>query len=115
MSKINTLLTIKNADMHIQDIIKRIRQSLGLKKGISNEAVVGILRVLEEVPEEAEISCGELFVKLDEYVEREVNKKDAAVIMPVIREHLDVCPDCCEEYEALLDILSKTSKEQGKR
>ncbi len=98
--------------MNIQDIIKRIRQSLGLQKEISNEAVVGILRVLDEVPPEEEISCGELFAKLDEYVEREVNKQDAAVIMPVIREHLDVCPECCEEYEALLDILSKTSKEQ---
>jgi hypothetical protein len=100
--------------MKIQDIIKRIRQSLGLQKELSNEAVVGILRVLEEVPEEAEISCGELFVKLDEYVEREVGKKDAAMIMPVIREHLDVCPECCEEYEALLDILNKTSQEQDK-
>lgn len=96
--------------MNIQDIIKRIRHSLGLQKELSNEAVLGILRVLEEVPPEEEISCGELFTKLDEYVEREVNKKDAAVLMPVIREHLDVCPDCCEEYEALLDVLSKLKK-----
>ena len=94
----------------MQDIIKRIRQSLGLQKELSNEAVVGILRVLDEVPEEDEITCGELFAKLDQYVEREVDKKDAAVLMPVIREHLDTCPDCCEEYEALLDILSKSEK-----
>jgi hypothetical protein len=97
--------------MNIQDIIKRIRHSLGLQKELPNEAVLGILRVLDEVPEEDEISCGELFIKLDEYVEREVNKKDAAILMPVIREHLDVCPECCEEYEALLDVLSKTPKE----
>src|SRR5215216_3279399 len=97
--------------MNIQEIIKRIRHSLGLQKELPNEAVLGILRVLDNVPEESEISCGELFVKLDEYVEREVDKKDAAVLMPVIREHLDVCPDCCEEYEALLDILSNTSKD----
>ncbi len=96
--------------MNIQDIIKRIRYSLGLQKELPNETVLGILRVLEGVPEEEEISCGELFTKLDEYVEREVNKKDAAVLMPVIREHLDMCPECCEEYEALLDVLSKSSK-----
>ena len=96
--------------MNIQVIIKRIRHSLGLQKDLPNEAVLGILRVLEEVPEEVEISCGELFTKLDEYVEREVGKKDAAVLMPVIREHLDMCPDCCEEYEALLDVLSKSSE-----
>ncbi len=97
--------------MKIQDIIKRIRHSLGLKKELPNAAVLGILRVLDDVPEEAEISCGELFVRLDEYVEREVDKRDAAILMPVIREHLDVCPECCEEYEALLDILIKTSKD----
>lgn len=95
--------------MKIQDIIKQIRASLGLQKELSDEAVVGILRVLDEVPVE-EISCGELFTKLDEYVEREVDQKDAAYIMPVIREHLDVCPECCEEYEALLDVLSKSQK-----
>jgi hypothetical protein len=95
--------------MKIQDIIKRIRHSLGLQKELTNEAVIGILRVLDEVPTE-EVSCAELYTKLDQYVEREVNKKDAALLMPVIREHLDVCPECCEEYEALLDVLSKTNK-----
>jgi hypothetical protein len=94
--------------MNIHVIIKRIRHSLGLQKELPNEAVLGILRVLDEVPAEAEISCTELFSKLDEYVEREVDQRDAAVLMPLIREHLDVCPECCEEYEALLDVLSKT-------
>ena len=97
--------------MKIQDIIKQIRVSLGLQKELSNEAVLGILRVLDEVPVE-EISCADLYTKLDEYVDREVGKKDAAYLMPVIREHLDMCPECCEEYEALLDVLSKTSKNE---
>jgi hypothetical protein len=95
--------------MKIPEIIKRIRHSLDRQKELPNEAVLKILRILDELPVE-EISCGELYMKLDEYVEREVDKKDAAYLMPVIREHLDVCPECCEEYEALLDVLSKTSK-----
>jgi hypothetical protein len=95
--------------MNIQDIIKRIRHSLGLQKELPNEAIVGILHVLDEVPTEDQISCAELFVKLDQYVEREVDKKDAAILMPLIREHLDICPECCEEYEALLEVLNKTS------
>ena len=97
--------------MKIKDIIKQIRASLGVQKELSDDAVVGILRVLDEVPVE-EISCAELYTKLDEYVEREVDQKDAAYIMPVIREHLDVCPECCEEYEALLDVLSKSQKKE---
>lgn len=97
--------------MKIKDIIKQIRASLGVQKELSDDAVVGILRVLDEVPVE-EISCAELYTKLDEYVEREVDQRDAAYIMPVIREHLDVCPECCEEYEALLDVLSKSQKRE---
>ena len=72
---------------------------------------LGFLRVLESVREE-EIPCDEFYTKIDEYVEREVDKKDAAKLMPLVREHLDLCPDCCEEYEALLDVLEKTSKDE---
>jgi hypothetical protein len=97
--------------MKIQEIIKQIRVGLGLQKELSDEAVIGILRVLDEVPVE-EISCSELYTKLDEYVEREVDQKDASYLMPVIREHLDKCPECCEEYEALLDVLIKSEKKE---
>ena len=93
--------------MNIQELIKRIRTSLGLQKEIPSEAVLGFLHVLEAVREE-EISCDEIYSKLDEYVEREVNKKDAANLMPLIREHLDICSECCDEYEALLNVLEKT-------
>jgi hypothetical protein len=43
-------------------------------------------------------------------VEREISKKDAAQLMPLIREHLDICPECCEEYEALLSVLNENEK-----
>jgi hypothetical protein len=65
--------------------------------------------VLVSVREE-DVSCDEIYTKIDEYVEKEVDKKDAAQLMPLVREHLDQCSECCEEYEALLDVLEKTSK-----
>ena len=92
--------------MNIRNLIRRIRMSLRGQKELPNEAVLGFLRILEDVREE-EISCTEIFAKLDEYVEREVSQKDAAQLMPLIREHLDICPECCEEYEALLDVLNE--------
>jgi hypothetical protein len=95
--------------MNIRNLIRRIQNSLHLRKELPNEAVLGFLRVLEDVREE-EISCDEIYLKLDEYVEREVSKKDAAQLMPLIREHLDVCPECCEEYEALLNVLNENAK-----
>ena len=96
--------------MNIRTIIIKIQRLLNPPEPISNETVLGFLRVLENAEKE-EITCDELYEKLDLYVDREVDKKDAAELMPLIREHLDLCPECCEEYEALLDVLEKTSNE----
>jgi hypothetical protein len=95
--------------MNLRAIIQRIKKSFNHHEELPNEAVLGFLRVLESVPEE-EASCDEVYSKIDEYVERQVGKKDAAKLMPVVREHLDACSECCEEYEALLDILEKTGE-----
>lgn len=97
--------------MNIRAIIQKIRSSFNHHEEFPNDAVAGFLRVLESVREE-DLPCDEVYAKIDEYVEREVDKKDAAKLMPLVREHLDLCPECCEEYQALLDILEKTSKEQ---
>lgn len=95
--------------MNIKELIQRVRNALSPQDELSNEAVQGFLRVLEQVREE-ELTCTEINAKLDEYVELEVKKEDAAHVMPLIREHLDLCPDCCDEYEALLDVIEKSSE-----
>ena len=99
--------------MKIRAIIQKIRNSFHHQEELPNQAVLGFLRVLESVREE-DAPCDEVYARIDEYVEREVDKKDAAQLMPLVREHLDLCSDCCEEYEALLDILEKTSQEDEK-
>ena len=98
--------------MNIRELIQRVHNRLRPQEQLSNEAVLGFLRALEDVRAE-ELSCEEIYDKLDEYVECEVDSKDAAHVMPLIREHLDICHDCCEEYEALLDVLEKTDKNQN--
>jgi len=95
--------------MNLRELIQRIKNSFSPQEQLPNEAVLGFLRLLEETQDE-EMSCDEIYEKLDEYVEQEVNKKDAARLMPLIREHLDLCPDCCEEYEVLLDVIEKTDE-----
>ena len=97
--------------MNIRAIIQKIKSSFNHHENVPNEAVLGFLRVLESVREE-EVPCDEVYSRIDEYVEREVGQKDAAQLMPLVREHLDMCSECCEEYEALLDVLEKTSKEE---
>jgi len=95
--------------MNIRDVINRIRNSFNPQEEVPNEVILGFLRVLEDVPAE-ETSCDKIYAKIDEYVDREVGQKDAAQLMPLVREHLDMCPECCEEYEALLDVLEKTAE-----
>jgi len=95
--------------MNLKEFIQKIRGKISPPEQLTNEAVLGFLRVLETVETE-EITCDELYEKLDLYVEREVDKKDAARLMPLMREHLDTCQDCCEEYEALLHIVKETDK-----
>lgn len=94
--------------MNIRAIIQKIKNSFNPHEALPNETIMGFLRVLESVREE-DVPCDEIFSKIDEYVEREVNKRDAAQLMPLVREHLDICSECCEEYQALLDVLERSS------
>jgi len=95
--------------MKLRAFIQSVRNKVSPPEELSTETVLGFLRVLENLEKE-EITCDELYIKLDEYVEREVDKKDAAELMPLMREHLDICSDCCEEYEALLHVIEEADK-----
>ena len=75
---------------------------------LPDEVVQGFLGILESVRLQ-DMPCSEVFARLDEYVEKEMRNHEAAKLMPLLREHLDTCPDCCEEYEALLSTLEHSS------
>ncbi len=97
--------------MNLREIIQSIRNKINPPERLSNETVLGFLKALEDEGGD-EITCDELFKKLDVYVERQADQRDAALIMPLIREHLDTCAECCEEYEALLHVIEGTAKNQ---
>jgi DNA-binding FrmR family transcriptional regulator len=94
--------------MSAKEFIQNIRDSFKRKEPLSDEVVEGFLRVLEKVRTE-DVTCKEVFQQLDEYVEKEVDNKDAGRLMPLLREHLDMCSDCCDEYEALLNVIEKST------
>ncbi|HRQ23261.1 MAG TPA: hypothetical protein PLF42_07510 [Anaerolineales bacterium] len=96
--------------MNIKHLIQRIRSKLNPQPELTDDVVERFLKVLEQARAE-ELSCGEIHARLDEFVEKEVQTHDAAKIAPLIREHLDLCPDCCEEYEALLAVVENTRQE----
>jgi hypothetical protein len=103
-------MNMKDFFQHIGGHFKRDRQEL--PQEFSDEVVESFLRVLEQVRVE-DMPCEQVFSRLDEYVDKEMRGEDAALLMPLLREHFDLCPDCCEEYEALLTAMAK-SRNQGK-
>ena len=52
-----------------------------------------------------EISCDDVFAVLDEFVEAVKRGENVLLFMPLVRQHLDMCPDCREEYETLLRMV----------
>ena len=49
-----------------------------------------------------EIGCDEAYAFLDAYADRIARGEDAATLMPLVHHHLEMCPDCREELDALL-------------
>ena len=94
--------------MNLNDFFQWVRNGFRRDDALPDEVVEGFLHVLDKVRVE-DVSCDEVFKQLDEYVEKEVHDGDASRIMPLLREHLDICSDCCDEYEALLTVLEKTA------
>ena len=52
-----------------------------------------------------EISCSECFDLTSQFVERELTIGDHEIKMPHLRQHLNQCSSCREEYETLRDLV----------
>jgi hypothetical protein len=57
-------------------------------------------------PGRPEVTCEECFDLLDQYVELEVEDRDADAGVPGMQAHLDGCPACREEHDLLLEYVT---------
>ena len=55
--------------------------------------------------DEIEYDCAQAHRVLDEYADCVMRGEDAAAMLPLVHKHIEMCPDCREEYEALMRIL----------
>lgn len=55
--------------------------------------------------ESGECGCAAASAELDCLAEQAVQGVDIHTILPKVAVHLDICPDCREEYEALVAIV----------
>ena len=71
---------------------------------LNQQMLVDLMHRLEITTENA-YCCEEVFALLDEYVELVADDEEARQLMPLVKNHLDMCPDCRDEYEMLLHVL----------
>jgi hypothetical protein len=57
--------------------------------------------------QDTEISCDEVEQILDQFTELVQRGEDIREVMPLVKHHIDMCPECREEYEALLRTFKK--------
>jgi hypothetical protein len=75
-----------------------------LRRRPAEDPLEGLLRMLA-ITEEEELDCEQVFALLDRYAERVQSGEDAARLMPLVHKHFELCPDCRELYEALMQLL----------
>ncbi|MEM9997332.1 MAG: hypothetical protein AAF809_06490 [Bacteroidota bacterium] len=51
------------------------------------------------------LTCGECAAYAERYAELAERGQDAGAVLPLVQEHLDHCPECMEEFQALIDAL----------
>lgn len=57
-----------------------------------------------------EISCEDVFTVLDQFAEAVDRGENVLLLMPLVRQHLEICPNCREEYETLLRMLQPATE-----
>ncbi len=100
--------------MNLKNLFHRIRNQISPQPELTDEVVIKFLSILEQARRD-DLSCTDIYARLDEFVETELQGVDADKISPLIHEHLDICSECCEEYEALLTVVEHTKAENDGR
>lgn len=71
----------------------------------TEKLVESVLLKLTNTTEE-EFSCDEVHELIDYFTELRMAGEDVPHLMPLMQKHLDLCPDCREEHEALMSALA---------
>ena len=93
--------------MNIKQFFHKFTGMLNGKPVLTDQSVHGLISMLENTRTN-EISCGEVFALVDEYAEANQRGEDVDKFMPLLRHHLDMCQECVDEYEALVQVLEGT-------
>ncbi len=82
---------------------QKASRSMGAQEILPSQAAM-MLQMVQKT-QEVELSCDDVHKLLDQYTEMALRGDDATALLPLVHQHLELCPDCMEEYEALTRIL----------
>ncbi len=89
--------------------LRRWLQRDGRKRPALPPALIGKVARQIEATRDVEYSCDDVYQLLDQFTEAVLRGADVTQLMPLVQRHLEMCPDCREEFEALLRILKAGS------
>ena len=81
----------------------------GKKMALGVKQTSKLLHMIDSTREE-ELDCGAVIDNLDSYVEYSIKPAEKNQIIQLIEEHLDMCGDCAEEFQILLNALKFADK-----
>ncbi|NQS91380.1 MAG: hypothetical protein HQ574_03140 [Chloroflexi bacterium] len=76
---------------------------------LSSETIRKMMSSVKSTRDE-ELTCGHCYDELDQFIEMKLSGKNAEEAMPLVQAHLDLCADCREEYEVLLEAIQALIK-----
>ena len=94
--------------MRLLDFFRNVFNRPGSRNAQKGRPTPELLRkILEQLEhtQDIELTCDEVLALMDQFAEASLRGEDVARFMPHVQHHLEMCPDCREEYEALLRIL----------
>lgn len=74
----------------------------------SEQRLDGLMKMLANT-EEQEISCDDVHHLMAEYADLLEQGSHPEELMPLVQQHLEMCHECEEELEMLLDILKSNA------
>jgi hypothetical protein len=78
---------------------------------LDDQSIERLMHLLCETRDD-ELSCEEVYGRLDEYVDCLMAHRDVGEKQLLFEHHLSICPDCRDELEALVHALESTAMEQ---
>jgi hypothetical protein len=82
-------------------ILNWFNKLFGFSSDIGMKTMLGMIARTQE----QELACDEVHALIDQFAEMNIRGEDPSHLMPLVQQHLGMCPDCREEYDALVIAL----------